>query len=253
MLLLDARGNKTLIGICDKIGGFLYKNINLKPSVEVFSEVKGLIDAFDNSFCPLQIGVTVGPGAKSPILQCLNIAKVSYMQRYKGAKVFPIHHIDAHFSFMQKPFLGLIGTSQDTQLVLFDGEKYEILGTDIDLSLGNVYSLTAKALNMQIPMLETFADCEIIDYPVPQLSRGLDFSFAGAYYHTLQRVFPRNKALPKASALLDPCFLRSNTAGMKILASSFVNALTLQVVDRVTRAINWANRNSTVKVLVKVI
>ena len=152
---------------------------------------------------------------------------------------------------MQEPFLGFIGTSVDTQLLLFNGESYEILGTDIDLSLGSAFSKVSTSLNLSIETIENFGDTEIIQYPVPVGGKGLDFSFAGAYFHTLQHIYPRPKALSKNSPLVDPCFLASNAEGMKILANSFQTAVVKQVVDRIQKSIKWVqSKHRHIRVLV---
>ena len=156
---------------------------------------------------------------------------------------------------MNEPFLGFIGISTNTELLLYNGKEYEILGMDIDMPLGLAYSQISFALGLSLNEITETRDCEIINYPIPMLNhKGLDFSFAGAYYHTLQRIYPKRKELPKRSELLDPCFLNTNSEGMKILAASFQNAIITQVCNRVTKAIKWVKANyGNIRVFVNLI
>ena len=76
MLLLDSRGQKILISICNNTGKILYKNILPKPCDTVFNYIQSTLHSFDSNFCPTKIGVTITPGMHSSIIQSLNFAKV---------------------------------------------------------------------------------------------------------------------------------------------------------------------------------
>jgi len=78
MLVLEARGKKVLLGICDELGQIRKKVISSTPPVSVFEYLKSEIKAFDPSFSPFKIGVTVTPGLLSPMLQSLNFSKVLF-------------------------------------------------------------------------------------------------------------------------------------------------------------------------------
>jgi len=152
-----------------------------------------------------------------------------------------VHHLDAHLSYVREPFLGLISTSTNTELLIHNQKSYEILGMDIDLPLGLAFFKLSKELNFPLSLFNSIENTEIIPYPNPMhLQKGLDFSFAGSYYYTLQHIYPKVLSLPKNTDLLDPCYKKSNREGLKVLINSFQEAVSEQVEDRVRRAIIWS-------------
>ena len=156
---------------------------------------------------------------------------------------------------MTEPFLGFFGSSTTTQLLLFQNNSYEILGMDIDMPLGQAYSDLSKELNIPIVDIENANNNEIINYPVPLLThKGLDFSFAGAFYSSLQRIYPKRRTLSHRCPLAEPCYMFEDSQGMSILAQSFQHAVLLQITQRVSKAIKWVKINHpSIKVLVSFI
>ena len=144
---------------------------------------------------------------------------------------------------MNTPFLGLVGIDTNTELVFFDGYEYKVLGMDIDMPLGSAFNSLSKFWGLSLRQMEECKDFETINYPIPMINhKGLDFSFAGAYYYTLQQIYPKN-GLPKNTELLSNCFSRTNHEGMKVLAASFSKAAIFQLQKRVEKAILWVKNN----------
>lgn len=152
-----------------------------------------------------------------------------------------MHHLDAHLSYVREPFLGLIATSTNTELIVHNKKSYEILGMDIDMPLGVAFYKLSKELNFPLNLFNSIESPEIIPYPLPMHNqKGLDFSFAGSYYYTLQHIYPKVLSLPKNSNLLDPCYKKENRNGVRVLINSFQETVSEQVEDRVRKAIIWS-------------
>lgn len=116
---------------------------------------------------------------------------------------------------------------------------------DIDISLGAAFYRLSKDLDFSLSILNSIEDNKnTIPYPKPMAAqKGLDFSFAGSYYYTLQHIYPKVQSLPATSDLLDPCYLKKNSNDMKILINSFQAAVCDQIQERVIKSINWCQKN----------
>jgi tRNA A37 threonylcarbamoyltransferase TsaD len=154
---------------------------------------------------------------------------------------------------MDQPFLGFISNTTNTEILVFNGKGYEILGMDIDIPLGKAFYDLSSLLSVDWNHINA-EDYSTLIYPVPMTQhKGLDFSFAGSYFYTLQHIYP-HRNLPARAELLDPCFLKSNILGMNILACSFLKAVTTQVQNRIAKAIKWGKiKYPTIKSFVCVI
>jgi tRNA A37 threonylcarbamoyltransferase TsaD len=155
---------------------------------------------------------------------------------------------------MKKPYLGLIANSTSTELLLFDGKNYKILGMSIDISLGTAYYLLSKTIDIPLSKFSSLPETEILNYPQPVINhKGLDFSFQGTYYFTLQHIFPKLKELKKTQ-LHDPCYLLNNESGMNLLANSFQHSIIEQITNKINKAMIWMSQHyPNIKNFVKII
>ena len=77
MLVLDARGQKMLLGIFSESSNLLYQHVSQHSIPGIFDHIKSCISSFDDSFSPSKIAVTVAPGLHSSITQCINFSNVT--------------------------------------------------------------------------------------------------------------------------------------------------------------------------------
>jgi tRNA A37 threonylcarbamoyltransferase TsaD len=112
--------------------------------------------------------------------------------------IIPLHHLETHFSFYRRyPYLALVATSTDTQLILVLGlGDHRLISINLDASLGQAISSLASEFSStpeETERLALQAKQDRIHIPVPMSSSpAADFSFQGPWMRALQYVYPRS-------------------------------------------------------------
>lgn len=78
MLLLDARGRKIIVGVCDRAGSVLYSK-STKEKVDVFQWLNESMKEFDKNFVPEMTFVSITPGDTKSVNDSLHFARVIYI------------------------------------------------------------------------------------------------------------------------------------------------------------------------------
>jgi len=112
--------------------------------------------------------------------------------------IVPLHHLETHFSFYRRyPYLALVATSTDTQLILVRGLGDSLLiSINLDAPLGLAIRSLASEFSSTPEEMEQFAlqaGQDRIHIPVPMSSSpAADFSFQGPWMRSLQYIYPRS-------------------------------------------------------------
>lgn len=191
------------------------------------------------------IAVAAGPGLAS----CLRVGTeiANGLSIATGKPLYPVNHLEAHlltarlaqaeasneasFSPPSFPFLGVLVTGGNTQILVCNGLcSYELLGTSLDDAIGEAYDKTARMLGIPFasaggPAVERLAAMGVpgaVSFTVPMRHHETnDMSFSGL-----------KTAVAKYVASAD----MSNTQTRADIALAFQNAAVAHVVDKVSRA-----------------
>ncbi len=153
------------------------------------------------------IAYTAGPGLSNSLLIGATTAiTLSYLY---NIPYIPINHIEAHIiSVMLNkkitfPFLSLVTSGANTQLtIVYDIEKYKIIGKSLDDSAGEVFDKIAYMLNLKYPTGQEIS--KIAAYgkkyficPQPIINKKkFNFSFSGLKTH-IKNIIKKNLPLNK--------------------------------------------------------
>jgi N6-L-threonylcarbamoyladenine synthase len=215
----------------------------LKPSKNFDDRLLDEIDA---------IAVTQGPGLAVALEVGIRKAKELALKYQK--KLIAVNHLEGHIysAFVQNskgnprhdfkfPYLALIVSGGHTEFVIFkDHLDYEIIGSTLDDAAGEALDKAAKLLGLGYPggpVLERLArDVDNKDshnFPRPMLkTKDLNFSFSGlktSFYYYLKN---------------NP----NQTSKIKLLSSSFQEAVFDTLVKKTERAIKFTTINQLIVV-----
>jgi len=218
----------------------------VESALQNFSRSKNLFEKID------AIAVTQGPGLAVALE--VGIKKAKELAIKYNKKLIAVNHLEGHIysAFVQNskgnpkrdfkfPYLALIVSGGHTEFVIFkDHLEYEIIGSTLDDAGGEALDKAAKLLGLGYPggpVLERLArEVDNIDshnFPRPMLkSKDLNFSFSGlktSFYY----------------------FLKNNpdqTSNIKLLASSFQEAVFDTLIKKTEKAIKLTTINQLIVV-----
>lgn len=198
------------------------------------------------------IAVTQGPGLAVALE--VGIKKTKELAKKYQKKIIAVSHLEGHIysAFVQNskgnpkrdfkfPYLALIISGGHTEFVVFkDHLHYKIIGSTLDDAAGEALDKAAKLLGLGYPggpIIERLAkDVKNIDnhdFPRPMLkSKDLNFSFSGlktSFYYFLKK---------------NP----SQTSKIKLLASSFQEAVFDSLIKKTEKAIKLTTINRLIVV-----
>jgi len=198
------------------------------------------------------IAVTQGPGLAVALE--VGIKKAKELAKKYRKKLIAVNHLEGHIysAFVQNsqgnpkrdfnfPYLALIISGGHTEFVIFKNHfEYEIIGQTLDDAAGEALDKAAKLLGLGYPggpVLERLAkevrNKDGHNFPRPMLkSKDLNFSFSGlktSFYY----------------------FLKNNpnqTSEVKLLASSFQEAVFDTLIKKTEKAIKFTTINQLIVV-----
>ncbi len=130
------------------------------------------------------ISYSAGPGLDPALWQGYNIAKE--LSEKHSKRLVPVNHCCAHLSIgkivnnAQDPVY-LYVSGVNTQIIVFDGGKYRVIGETLDIGLGNMLDKFGRVVGLGFPAgpaIEQLAlKGEYIE--LPYSVKGMDMSFSG--------------------------------------------------------------------------
>jgi N6-L-threonylcarbamoyladenine synthase len=158
------------------------------------------------------IAYSAGPGLDPALWAGYHIAK-KWADHF-GKKLVGVNHCCAHLSIgkvwnkLDDPcYLYVSGVN--TQIIIYDGGKYRVIGETLDIGLGNMLDKFGRVLGLGFPAgakIEEFANGG--NYvELPYVVKGMDVSFSGILTKALQ-LFEREQASKKdlCFSLQETCF-----------------------------------------------
>ena len=155
--------------------------------------------------------------------------------------MYPLHHTHAHISFLGNlPALILFCNSSETKLFLNDGKELKIIGSSVDLSLGESMAILNRKLGINYQdMLVGKPIRQLI--PVPMINhKSFDFSFQGI----LSKVLYYSVHSPVVSKIdpVESSFSKKTKRDMASLGSTFQIVAIEHLVAQIRKAISWVRK-----------
>jgi N6-L-threonylcarbamoyladenine synthase len=148
---------------------------------------------------------SAGPGLDPALWEGYH--KAQGWAKTHGKKLIPANHCCAHLSIgkvinQTKDPVYLYVSGVNTQVIVFDGGKYRVIGETLDIGLGNMLDKLGRILDLGFPAgpkIEELAKVgKYVD--LPYTVKGMDVSFSGLLTKCKQ-LFERNQATKE-----DLCF-----------------------------------------------
>ncbi|MBU1111218.1 MAG: KEOPS complex N(6)-L-threonylcarbamoyladenine synthase Kae1 [archaeon] len=144
------------------------------------------------------IAYSAGPGLDPVLWAGYHIAK-EWAQRHEK-KLVPVNHCAAHLSIgkiinkAQDPVY-LYVSGVNTQIIVFDGGKYRVIGETLDIGLGNMLDKFGRYLNLGFPAGSKIEELSKKGKYVelPYIVKGMDISFSGILTKC-QQLYERKQA-----------------------------------------------------------
>ncbi len=202
------------------------------------------------------IAYTAGPGlSNSLLIGATTAVTLSYLYNIPH---IPVNHIEGHImSIMLNrkktlfPFLSLVASGANTQLtIVYNFEKYKIIGKSLDDSAGELFDKTAYMLNIKYPTgnelskLAKFGKKHFI-FPKPIINKkNFNFSFSGLKTH-IKKIIKNNTPLTQENKNNIAYSLENTIA--KILVTKSKKALNKYKIKKIAISGGVARNNTLIK------